>query len=137
MMTLAQLKISKVVPRGKHGSCVPAAISFATGANFHDVEALINREQPSFRPDFKTGGGVRTDKLLGKSRRLFDHTFTEIDIGQRDCLLQKFCLNQPKGTFLVRREGHAYVVRDGKVFDWFDNTHKHFVLQAWRVEKIL
>ena len=73
MITVDQLTLINLVPRSHHGCCVLAAICFTTGTNYFDVEEVVQREQPAFRPEVKGKGGVNTDKLLGSKRRLFGH----------------------------------------------------------------
>lgn len=134
MITVDQLALLNLVPRGKSGCCVLAALRFTTGADYFDIEELVQREQPHFRPDLKTSGGVFTDKLLGQQRCLFGHRFIKVVEGRVP--LNVFRGHFPTGTFLVRRKRHAFVIKDGKVFDWFDNTDRCDILAAWKVEKV-
>ena len=100
MITVDQLTLINLVPRSHHGCCVLAAICFTTGTNYFDVEEVVQREQPAFRPEVKGKGGVNTDKLLGKSRRLFGYTFTSLDEPIME--LSSFLRRHPTGTFIVR-----------------------------------
>ena len=133
MITVDQLTLINLVPRSHHGCCVLAAICFTTGTNYFDVEEVVQREQPNFRPEVKGQGGVRTDKLFGSSRRLFGHPFTKLNepVMSLDVILRR----HPTGTFVVRRKRHAFVVKDGKVYDWLNNADRYDVLDAWQVEK--
>ena len=97
------------------------------------MEEVVQREQPTFRPEVKGKGGVNTDKLFGKSRRLFGYTFTSLDEPIME--LSSFLRRHSTGTFIVRRKRHAFVVKDGKVYDWLNNADRYDVLQAWQVEK--
>ena len=133
MITVDQLTLINLVPRSHHGCCVLAAICFTTGTNYFDVEEVVQREQPAFRPEVKGKGGVNTDKLLGKCRRLFGHTFTSLNEPVME--LSSFLRRHPTGTFIVRRKRHAFVVKNGKVYDWLNNADRYDVLQAWQVEK--
>ena len=133
MITVDQLTLINLVPRSHHGCCVLAAICFTTGTNYFDVEEVVQREQPRFRPEVKGQGGVQTDKLFGKSRRLFGHTFTKLNEPVME--LRAFLRRHPTGTFVVRRKRHAFVVKDGKVYDWRDDAGRYDVLDAWSVEK--
>jgi hypothetical protein len=133
MITVDQLTLLNLVPRGKSGTCVLAAICFVTGTNYFDVEELIQREQPTFRPDLKAGRGVYANKLFGHSRHLFGHTFTKLT--DPVLTLDDFLRRHPTGTYLVCRKRHAFVIKDGKVFDWFSNTDRYDILFGWEVKK--
>ncbi len=133
MITVDQLTLINLVPRSHYGCCVLAAICFTTGTNYFDVEEVVQREQPSFRPEVKGKGGVNTDKLFGRVRRLFGHTFTHLN--EPVMSLDDFLQRHPTGTFIVRRRRHAFVVRNGKVYDWLNNADRYDVLDAWVVEK--
>ena len=136
-MTLNQLAMLKVVPREKHGSCVPTAIAFVTNTNYFDVEELIEREQKNFRSEVKNNPGVRTSSFLGNERKLFGHQFTRLPSTMVPERLGNFIGRYSVGTFLVRRHRHVYVVKDGEVFDGRDDSFRHPVLEAWAVRKIL
>ena len=133
MITVDQLTLINLVPRSHHGCCVLAAICFTTGTNYFDVEEVVQREQPNFRPEVKGKGGVNTDKLFGSKRRLFGYTF--IRLNEPVMELSSFLRRHTAGTFVVRRKRHAFVVKDGKVYDWRNDADRYDVLDAWQVEK--
>lgn len=133
MITVDQLTLINLVPRSHHGCCVLAAICFTTGTNYFDVEEVVQREQPSFRPEIKAGGGVNAAKLLGHGRRLFGHTFTLLEHPRMS--LDAFLRNHSIGTYVCCRRGHMFVIKDGKVYDWLNNTSRFDVLLSWKVEK--
>jgi hypothetical protein len=136
MMTLNQLAMLKVVPRGRFGACVPTAVAFITGANYFDVEDFIRREQPDHRPDIKSGKGVYTDKLFGKLRVLFGHQFLKMPDVEVVGSLHIFVKYHNDGDYLVCNRNHAYVVRNGQVFDGRNDTFNYPIRDVWKVRKV-
>jgi len=134
MITIQQLQMHNVAPRGVTGSCVPTALCFLTGAHYQDVEYVLTKEQPeTYRPDIKGNGGVLTHALLKKSRKLFGHLFTSVS-GTKITVgtLTKY---YPTGTYLVTRPRHAFVLKDGVIYDGVPIKHKETVTGLWKVEK--
>lgn len=135
MMTLNQLKMHNVAPRGVRGSCVPTSLCFVTGAPYQDIEYVLVQEQPkNYRPDVQSNGGVYTIKLLGNERKMFGHKFTKVST--EFLRLYDFVRRYSKGTFLVTKKHHAFVVKDGEVFDLNQHDFMDTIIVAWKVEKI-
>lgn len=132
-MTLNQHAMLQVVPRGKFGACVPTAIAFVTGRNYYDVEEVVEREQPKFRPDTKSNKGVYTAQFLGNERVLCGHRFVRLPSFEVPKRLADFVAGHPKGSYLVRRHRHVYIVKDGQVFDGQSDSFRHEVLEVWKV----
>lgn len=124
-----------LAPRGIRATCVPTSICFATGSSYYDVEEVLVREQPNvYRPDIQGNRGVITEKFLGNERKLFGHKFTRVST--QVMRLYDFCRKFANGTYLVRRKGHMFVVKDGEVFDLLNHDWMTPILDAWKVEKI-
>ncbi len=138
MMTVNQLQMQNLAPRGIKGTCVPTSLCFITGASYYDVEEILMREQPrNYRPDIKGNGGVNTFGLLGKGRTLFGHRFTLVrQHNRRAETIADFRYENPTGTFLVCIHGHAFVIKDGVGFDLIETYWKNWLVAAWKVEKV-
>jgi hypothetical protein len=133
MISLNQHKLLQVLPRGKFGACVPLAIAFLTGRNYYDVEEVIEREQPKYRPDIKSNAGVNTMKFLGDERVLCGHRFVRLPQFDVPSRLADFLVRHPTGSFLIRRNRHVYSVKDGQVFDVQTDSFYQTILEAWKV----
>ena len=133
-MTLNQLAIHNVAPRGVAGSCVPTSLAFTTGSCYQDIEYVLISEQPElYRPDIKGNNGVDTVRLLGTSRILFGHRFTMV--GSRGLRLMDLKESFPTGTYLVRVQSHLLVLKEGEIYDLANKKPKTEVLTMWKVEK--
>lgn len=106
-----------LAPRaGRYGDCVVKALTFITGAPYSDIEEMVMREQPKFRPDKRTGQGCSIIALLKLSRRFFGYNF-QSKTCPSTLTLNEFVFNHKQGTYLMCIPGHAFAVRDGEVFD--------------------
>ena len=132
-MTINQLAMHNVAPRGIAGSCVPTSIVFATGVSYYDVEEVLFHEQPrNWKPDLRGNSGVETHKLFGHTRKIFGHTFTKVTHWYSVYETSQRLLN---GTYLVRIHRHVFVIKDGQVFDLNETRWTEKVLDVWKVEK--
>jgi hypothetical protein len=118
LLTVNQLAMINLSPRaGRYGDCVVKALTFITGKIYGDIEETVMREQPRFRPDKKTGQGCNVLALLRSSRRFFGFNFASKTHFPIKMTLNEFVFNHKQGTYLMCIPGHAFVVRDGEVFD--------------------
>jgi hypothetical protein len=134
-MTLNQLRMHNIAPRGIRGTCAPTSICFATGASYYDVEEVLLREQPgNYRPDIAGNRGVDSIKLFGAERKLFGHKFT------RDLFpamtIRYFVSRWKTGTYLLVIPRHMLVIQNGEIFDLNNTNLNSIVLAKWMVEKI-
>ena len=138
MITVNQLKMINIAPRGRiTGDCVIRALAFICQAKaaFDAIESFVMNEQPHFRPDRKDSGGVYTDKLLKDSRKLFGHTFSRVSLAYQGQSLQAFTKYYGVGTYLVCNNNHAFVVKDGEIFDANPIKWHQPVRGAWKAEE--
>ena len=137
MMTVNQLKMQNLAPRGIRATCVPTSICFVTGVCYQDVEYLLMKEQPNtYRPDIQGNRGVRTEKFLGRKRVVFGHKFECVISFPDTITLAGFLRRHTLGTYLVCKRGHAFVVKDGEVFDLGNYDYSDTLFFAWKVEKV-
>lgn len=133
-MTLNQLKMHNIAPRGIAATCVPTSICFATGASYYDVEEILLREQPGvYRPDHKTNQGVFVNRLLGSARLMLGHKFIRYPFPRVH--LRSFLNMIGMGTYLVNIPRHMFVVKDCEVFDLNNVNLNSLCLEVWKVEK--
>ena len=136
-MTVTQLLMHNLAPRGITATCVPTTICFCTGASYYDVEEVLVREQPkNYRPDLRGNKGVHTDQLLRESRVLFGHKFTRASFSPRGFTVDGFIRTHPRGLFLLRIHKHVFAVKDGVVYDLCNTNMREQVFAAWQVEKL-
>lgn len=53
--------------------------------------------------------------------------------GQRRMTPAQFCRDFPKGTFILRLTNHLFVVKEGVVYDAFENRPDRCVYACWSV----
>jgi hypothetical protein len=133
-MTLNQLKMFNLSPRGIRGTCVPTSLAFLTGACYQDIEHILVREQPKiYRPEISGNGGVFTQTLLGPSRKLFGHLFTKIYA--HPSTLYRFQMHYKTGSYLLCVHKHALVLKEGEFFDLKPTRVNEAIQCAWEVTK--
>jgi hypothetical protein len=136
-MTLTQLAMHNIAPRGINATCVPTSLCFVTGRSYQDVEHILVTEQPkSYRPDIKGNRGVDTCGLLGKVRNLLGHRFVHV-AGFGNYTVGWLSTHSPynSGTYIVQIDRHVLVIKDGVIYDLQPTNLSSKVLNFWKVEK--
>ena len=114
-------------------------MTFATGASYWDVDNFLQALYPKYKPHNKTTSGIPAYELLGNVKVLFGHKFTKVVRvnNKTDWLsLYSFIHDNLVGTFFVCKPHHAFVVKDGDVYDLNDVDYSAPVDGAWKVEKV-
>lgn len=133
MLTVNALTMINIRPRDRQGDCVPIALTFITGAAYTDIEDIILDEQSGYKPHNRSKGVYTTD-FLKESRVLFGTKFTKLN--EKELSLGAFIQKYNKGTYLVCKHRHAFVVKDGQRFDACDSALNVPIIRAWHAEKI-
>jgi hypothetical protein len=130
-MTINQLRVQNLAPRGVRGCCVPTSICFVTGVTYQDVDYVLKKQITNYRE----GYGVYTEKFLGEQKILFGYRFTKLDWCSVNVWRFRTHVGN-QGTYLVCIKRHMFVVKDGDFFDLCTTNDFAQVLNAWKVEKI-
>jgi hypothetical protein len=133
-MTVRALQMSKIGSRTARSDCVARAITFATSGDYGEIVDTIRREQSQFNPE-RERAGVYTGRLLKTERRMSGHMFKKILFAPH-FLVGLFRREYSTGTFLVCTYRHAFVIKDGEVWDALDTSDREIIREAWVVEKI-
>ena len=84
----------------------------------------------------KTGKGFRSEKLIDFFNKNSKEQFVPVKL-RKPLTIQKFCKRYSKGSFYVRKRGHAFAIVDGNVFDMpGDATPRSIVKNAWKLKKV-
>lgn len=133
-ITLNQFEMQNIGPRGRNiGDCVVRALTFICRprGEYDDLEALVLREQSHYNPNAINTGGVVLSKFMRQERKLFGKMFTRV--GYINTLPQDFIRRFYAGTYLVANDNHAYVVKEGDIFDGNPTRWNKPIVDAWRV----
>ena len=109
---MAEFVYVNVAPENKHRSdCVTRAITLATGLSYPKVRKML----------FHSSRLMQCVKLeYSCYSHLLDDTFKFPRVDCRKLSVGEFADTHPYGTYIIRVEGHATVVKDGKSMDTFD-----------------
>lgn len=122
-------------PRDRKGDCVARAITFITSGDYTEVEDMILREQSSYGP-YSATKGVYTHRFLKSSRVIQGVRFT-LMANMRGKTVGLFRTLFNTGTYLVCKAGHAFVIRDGEVYDANETPDRVQLVEAWKAEKVV
>lgn len=131
-MTLNQLKMANLAPRGVRGCCVPTALCFVTGECYQDIDSFL---KTSWAP-YKRGKGVNVNTVFGNACQIFGYKIvkqTQIKEGYER--LWSLREKLPTGTYLVSNRGHMFVMKDGEFFDYNKTNINDIVYGVWEVVK--
>lgn len=104
-------------PAGKRvGDCVIRAICKATGKDWQTVfaELMVKACALCDMPSANYVWGAYL-KSMGYRRHLID------DHAQNIYTVVDFCLEHPRGTYILCIDGHVVCVQDGHIFDTWDS----------------
>lgn len=136
MLTVNQLTMQRLAPRDREtGDCFIKALTFCLQGKttYVDIEEKVMREQPAYNPRVKRSGVYGT-KFLGRERVLYGRKFTLESMHVKH--LPIFLSWYVTGTYLVINRNHAYVVKDGEVFDGNTIKWNEPIVAAWKVENL-
>lgn len=130
---------------GEKNDCTVKAVAVATGIGYKQAHAhlasLGRKPQRGFVHDFD-GTLWRSYRdvpkgsegyITGMHRIGFKATEVKVYEGKT---LGKVSRHLGKGNFIIRSNGHASAVVDGKLIDWASDTNRTRVKQVWRIEPI-
>ncbi len=133
-ITVNQLAMINLAPRGVKACCVPTTLKFLTGECYQDIVSVLGFHLAKFRE----GEGVQSTQFFGTSKVVFGHRFTEVYNVLRD---HRISVSQARckfseGSYYVRVPRHAFALREGQIFDLSNTGIMTPVLNVWKVEKI-
>jgi len=104
------------------------------------VDNFLQAHYPRYKPQNKTSDGIPAFELLASNPALFGCRFTRVvrpNLLDRWISLYSFIRDNLSGTFFVCKPRHAFVVKDGDVYDLNEVDYSSPVDGAWRVEPII
>ena len=115
----------------ENNDCVVRSFAFGSGRPYQEIHALCKEHG---RKDFQ-GTFDFTTHAVAKELNLVP----VINIPDANCYrtmtLKKFLQKFPKGTYYVRKKGHAFVIKDGEVHNWKPLGGSTRITLAYRFEK--
>jgi hypothetical protein len=115
--------------KGNRNDCVVRALSIAANRPYEECDELFVK--------FGRKRNHRTDHNISKlvHAHLNSEVVSDHLKGQWPTLTQ-FIKANPKGRFVLTRNGHAFALVDGVVHDWSRGTGaRSRIVKAWKVEK--
>jgi hypothetical protein len=132
LVTINQLKMINLAPRGIRATCVPTSLCFVTESCYQDVDHLIQTEQARYR----RGDGVVTTSFLGEEKNVFGYKFTKLtDITPGTRRLYSIQKELGQGTYVITIPRHMLVLKDGQFFDLCTTNPNSIVHHVWHVAK--
>lgn len=104
------------------GDCTVRAVAWATGMGYAKAHALLAKHGR------KLGKGFKLAKFLRDAAPFPVQELHNV----RHRTFGRFAREHPRGSFIIRREGHAAPVVDGVIID-LSNSSKCRVIQAWEI----
>ena len=112
-------------PLGKdEQDCVCRAISLATGRDYYDIEDKLHLTARLFECD---------ELCVCCYKHLLDYVFEYPKVYCRDMTVSEFMHKHPRGTFILRMDGHCTCIINGRLFDTQDCLNGRLT-DAWSVE---
>lgn len=106
-------------------NCTVVALAATTGLPYDEAHRIAEKAGRLLNK------GFRSEKLI----KYFNakHGRNQFRKVKRTTItLQKFCKKYPRGSFYVRKKGHAYAVIDGVVVDCTRPKSLERIKEAWR-----
>lgn len=107
----------------RENDCVTRAISLASGLPYWVIRKKL----------FHTSKLLNCEKLcVCCYRHLLDDVFKYQRVECYGDTVREFAEKHPKGTYLVRMQGHISTIKEGDIWDIFD-CGDEFLTDAWKV----
>lgn len=106
-------------------NCTVVALAAATGLPYDEAHKIAEKAGRLFNK------GFRSEKLI----KYFNtkHGRNQFRKVKRTAItVQKFCKKYPKGSYYVRKKGHAYAIINGTVVDRSRPKALERILEAWQ-----
>jgi hypothetical protein len=108
----------------KISDCVTRAIHLATGIPYADVRKML----------YHTAKLLRCEKLCVMCYKfLIEDVLKGKRVNCDGMFPDDFANSHPKGTFLIRMNGHICTCINGKIYDIFDSRFMDFLTDAWEI----
>lgn len=106
-------------------NCTVVALAATTGLPYDEAHVIAEKAGRLLNK------GFRSEKLI----KYFNekHGRNQFRKVKRTTItVQKFCKKYPKGSYYVRKKGHAYAIIDGTVIDRSRPKALERILEAWQ-----
>jgi hypothetical protein len=114
----------------ERNACTVMAVSNAFAVPYDAAHALLQQHgrHTGHRFDFRTFMRVQ----LCYYRGLLGRRVTHVDAERRT--LAQVVRDFPRGTFILRKRGHVFAMRDGWVIDYAPNGARTRITDIWYIE---
>ena len=122
---MAQIKYYNANPDGRRISdCVTRAISLACDLPYAEVRKML----------FHTARLLNCEKLCVMCYKFLIEDVLKCKRVDCDGIYPaEFADLHPKGTYLLRMNGHMLALKDKCIYDIFDSRYMDFLTDAWKV----
>jgi len=107
----------------ERANCTVVSLAIATDSSYEDAKEFLAKVGR------KNNQGFYAEETYNNHSVILGHKFTKVGSD----FLSDFINDNPKGTFIAIKSGHAFVVKDGQVIDHTDRGIKTYIT-AFRVE---
>jgi hypothetical protein len=113
----------------ERNACTVMAVSNACAVPYDEAHSLLKKwgRVDGHRFDFRTFMRYRYGGLLG-------HRVTHVDAERRT--LAQVVRDFPRGTFILRKRGHVFTMRDGWVVDYAPKGARTRITDIWYIEPL-
>lgn len=110
--------------------CTVVALSASTGISYDRAFNFLELCGRKHKRGFNSSKMI--EEYNSRNGNVFEHV-----VKSKKIIVRKFVKMFPKGTFYVRKRGHAFVVKDGVVVEMHDGavTPRSFIQDAWQFKK--
>ncbi len=116
-------------PKDRHRDCAVIALSNALNVSYFESEKFWADNGR------KHNRGAFTRDVLGKNRIVLNHKIELIYSHDKGISLNQFLLRRLPGTYLCRKRGHIFTVRNGVVLSATPEKGRAMLTHIWKVEK--
>jgi hypothetical protein len=117
-------------PADEKNDCTVRALKIATGCKYYDAHRLLHNAGR------KPRRGFIIEKLLRSHGFFFGCAFSKLKF-RKPITLSKFVKKHHAGTFYLRTQSHAFVIKDAVVLDMFKPRTYSRIVMAWKVEPLM
>lgn len=124
--------------KSESNDCVVRALALAAELDYDRVHSLLKIY--GRKPKKGTYDGT-VFKTIGYLNEFNPKKFKKFELYQMPAIktryvtVGQFCKAYPEGTYYLHRRGHAFVIKDGVVHDWYygSTTNKSRIISCFKV----
>ena len=117
---------SQFSKKGDKASCTVVALAVATNSTFEQASEVMEQAGRKKNRGFKVG------EMYTKNPIVLGHKFKPVNV--RGITIKNFISKYPKGTYLVTKTRHAFVIKDGVIIDHTDRGSRTEIKDCFEVK---